>query len=389
MPSIDPVLVVTIPEGKGEIAFATTEELDAWVKQQEEFYTWVFSIGSGAPAVAQLRSQWKQFRNQIVNVRGQLISTPNDGGVVSKAKADIEGAMRGALSIVLAESAEARFLRKSIPGNPRSVAYALAHLRSAPSSDEGADSVLGTVLANEFRKGSSEATVEQRIQLEELISRASADLAGRTAEWALLVNNANSANEIVRESQKTFEKNDVERIKVSDDQFSALQAKWETEFGNARSAYNAELGLQAPVTYWSAKRKHHSRRAESLARWLAWSFVAFFSAIAFAASILLDAELTKVTQIRLWQLTVLTVMILAAVWGLRIMVRLFFGNSHLENDAHERITIANTYLALLRRGKVSEVEQKALIEALMRHSADGIVQDDAMPQGVISLLRKP
>lgn len=389
MPNVSPVLLIILPEGRGEIAFSTTKEVEAWVKYQAEFYTWVFSVASNSPSFAQLRSEWKQFRNQIAAAHTQLSSAPTDQEIVGKAKSAIEAAIRAAPRIIFAESAEAQFLRKTMAGNPRAVLHAILQLRAVATNDENADLVLGTVLAHELRRGTADVTSEQRIQLEELIARASTDLAERTAEWERLTQEVNDAGAATRQSQVGFEKEHEEWIKTKNDQLEAFQSKWESQFGSTQMAYNAELGLQAPVTYWTAKRKHHASKAAAFARWLAWSFVAFFSAIGLAAAVLLDLEIAQISQIRLWHLTVVTVLILAAVWGLRILVRQFLGNSHLENDAHERITIANTYLALLRRGKVTEAEQRSLFEALMRHSTDGIVQDDAIPEGLISLLRKP
>ncbi|MGY8624155.1 DUF6161 domain-containing protein [Chromobacterium violaceum] len=75
-------------------------------------------------------------------------------------------------------------------------------------------------------------------------------------------------------------------------------------------------------------------------------------------------------------------------WVVRIGVRFMLSHIHLENDAAERETMAKTYLALLRRGKIREEELGIVLGALFRPTGDGIVKDEGVPPSVMESLTK-
>jgi hypothetical protein len=54
------------------------------------------------------------------------------------------------------------------------------------------------------------------------------------------------------------------------------------------------------------------------------------------------------------------------VWVVRILVRLLLSNIHLLTDARERVTMVQTYLALLRRGKIKDDERMFILQTLFR-----------------------
>ncbi|WP_275888041.1 DUF6161 domain-containing protein [Chromobacterium haemolyticum] len=76
-------------------------------------------------------------------------------------------------------------------------------------------------------------------------------------------------------------------------------------------------------------------------------------------------------------------------WVLRIGVRMLLSHIHLENDAAERVTMAKTYLALLRRGRLPEGDDlKTVLAALFRPTGDGIVKDEGVPPSMMEFLTK-
>jgi len=145
------------------------------------------------------------------------------------------------------------------------------------------------------------------------------------------------------------------------------------------ATFRAGLALKAPVNYWSNKRHHHKLRAAYAARWVAYYSAGGLVVLTIAAAHLLDIESSQALKTPLWHLAAFATVSGLYVWFARILVRLMLSHQHLESDAHERIVIANTYLALVRGGKLPETVTGTVLEALLRHSPDGIVQDDAMP----------
>jgi hypothetical protein len=62
---------------------------------------------------------------------------------------------------------------------------------------------------------------------------------------------------------------------------------------------------------------------------------------------------------------------------------------HLRSDAKERITMAKTYLSLVRSKEgLSETDRKLILETLFRPSSTGLIHDDAAPASAIYLLSR-
>ena len=77
------------------------------------------------------------------------------------------------------------------------------------------------------------------------------------------------------------------------------------------------------------------------------------------------------------------------VWLARIIVRIFLSHLHLETDAKERVTMIQTYLALLREEHaLKENERQVILQTLFRPSATGIVKDDGIPPSIIDIVSR-
>lgn len=62
---------------------------------------------------------------------------------------------------------------------------------------------------------------------------------------------------------------------------------------------------------------------------------------------------------------------------------------HLENDAAERVTMAKTYLALIRDGALPKGDSiTTILAALFRPTGDGIVKDEGLPPTAMEWLTK-
>ena len=176
-------------------------------------------------------------------------------------------------------------------------------------------------------------------------------------------------------------------------QFAELIGKEKSDWTALHKIYDEELALEKPVSYWHDKAKAH--------RWLSWGFG--------AASILVGcgvfALLYEFVQITLrppeglkdpaswhpeyWRLGVLLAAGVFSVWFVRIVVRLFLSHVHLLADANERVTMANTYLALQhsKEGLV-EKDRQLILQVLFRPSSTGVVKDDGVPLSWIEAITK-
>lgn len=183
----------------------------------------------------------------------------------------------------------------------------------------------------------------------------------------------------------------------------------EKKLNHLRKTYDDFMAIQSPVRYWEQKRIRHQK-------WSWWSGAVTLAAMG-GAWCLLNAKLEAVktgaamaanklaasqpaiaSKVQAaadaggsWHFDVAVLVLLGTLsfWVIRLLVRVFLSHLHLENDAAERATMARTYLALLRRGKLPEGDDlKTVLAALFRPSGDGIVKDEGMPPSMVDFLTK-
>ena len=76
------------------------------------------------------------------------------------------------------------------------------------------------------------------------------------------------------------------------------------------------------------------------------------------------------------------------VWVTRLVAKIFISNLHLRTDSHERTTMIQTYLALLREGNGPKDEERQLIlQTLFRPSTTGFIKEDG-PTGFYETMSK-
>jgi hypothetical protein len=79
------------------------------------------------------------------------------------------------------------------------------------------------------------------------------------------------------------------------------------------------------------------------------------------------------------------VLIAAGLFGVSV-VRIFcspvLSNVHLHTDANDRVTMAQTFLALMRKGNLKEEDRQLVLQVLFRPVASGLVKNDALPRTV-------
>ena len=104
----------------------------------------------------------------------------------------------------------------------------------------------------------------------------------------------------------------------------------------------------------------------------------------------IDAVVGTATNPDWWRVGVLGILATLGVWVIRIAVRLFLSNFHLQTDAEERAVMVNVYLSLLEDDKadMSPDDRRIILQALFRPTSTGIVKDDAAPPGVIEVVTR-
>lgn len=250
------------------------------------------------------------------------------------------------------------------------------------------------------------------------------------SEKAALTKLATGMQDVLAEGQRTqhahsqeFAAQEQALITLQDElqkQFTEAQeargAAWveklddcEKKLNHLRKTYDDFMAIQSPVRYWEDKRIRHrnwswgSGAATLLSMIFAWNLLsakldAVKNGAAMATSKLAASQPAIASKVQAaadaggsWHFDVAVLVLLGTLsfWVIRLLVRVFLSHLHLENDAAERATMARTYLALLRRGKLPEGDDlKTVLAALFRPSGDGIVKDEGMPPSMVDFLTK-
>lgn len=159
----------------------------------------------------------------------------------------------------------------------------------------------------------------------------------------------------------------------------------ERRIRSVEETYKEQLGLKAPVDYWKKKAAAH-RASEGTLRWL----VIGFFAIAMAAVTvtfwnvgwtLINLAITPgaaPVPSGVYVVTSAGLGSAAAVlfWGGRLLTKLYLSQHHLRQDAEERATMTETYLALIENQAASTDDRQVILNALFRNTPDGIVKEE-------------
>ena len=176
-------------------------------------------------------------------------------------------------------------------------------------------------------------------------------------------------------------------------EFAELIGKEKSDWTALHKIYDEELALEKPVSYWHDKAKAH--------RILSWVFGIASVAVGCGVFTLLY-EFVQITlrppeglkdpvawHPEYWRLGVLLAAGVFSVWFVRIVVRLFLSHVHLLADANERVTMANTYLALQHSKEgLIEKDRQLILQVLFRPSTTGVVKDDGVPLSWMEVITK-
>lgn len=237
--------------------------------------------------------------------------------------------------------------------------------------------------------------------------------------------------ERLSEQQVEFQRAQTTR----DTEWQTKIQKTQDELDALKDTYDKHMSLAAPVEYWEGKRKKHRR----------WTLISFVGIVAcmFGVGFTLHSELqdigkaveknkvivaaakTVINQTSkdskqaaqtspgtpagdttrevptsqssqglletaaTWKIGSFVLLATLCFWFTRLLVRIFLSNLHLENDAAERVTMAKTYLALIRDSALPKGENiSTILAALFRPTGDGIVKDEGLPPTAMEWMTK-
>jgi hypothetical protein len=252
--------------------------------------------------------------------------------------------------------------------------YAIANLLEINTDQNSTKALKGAFYAFQYRLGSTE-TVESIAKSLMILSK---KWDNKFKQQHLKLRKQNdSLIEEVRELRNQFTTLNEEVTKQKEEQAAAFNKQLdnaENKLSEIEHTYDEKLALQASVQYWKNKRNTHTK----VMLWVggATLLLALIAGVGFviAAHILLQVTLSNV---ELWRIGVMLAISTFGIWVTRLSAKIFISNLHLRTDADERVTMIQTYLALLREGSGPiEKERQLILQTLFRPSTTGFIKDE-------------
>jgi hypothetical protein len=397
-----PLFTLDLGDNGGHLAPTSYEELTGWIQTEQNFWSWVqqnhygshenpqregFSrlaeaLNAAQQALHHVQSNAQHSQNQLEYSRDRLqqaflnLKLPHSSTPLAKrVQAYRQETSDRAASYFLAVH--------MVAGNGQQQQFQAQDFAAWRGMFDALMERFQLVqLAAKGRKAAAEQSFEQ------LRVKAEALLGDKTSAYDALHRDYNElANGIKAAADRQQTDFDTAQTQRGDD-FQKLVDDHKQEMESLRRTYEEAISLRAPVLYWEGKRDSHATQA----KWTGGLSFAGIAGVAAGLSWMVHDLLQPAgsgTAPETWRLALLAMVGVFAVWGLRLIVRMFLSHLHLATDAAERVVMTQTYLSLLDGKHLPDNEDRKLIlQALFRPTSDGIVKDEGVPFSLAEALTR-
>jgi hypothetical protein len=417
-----PYFAVNFGEQGGLYEWKTHEEVVNWISQLQNQWAWLSGLGHQST-----QNVWQTIYtnlNSITSILQQSINfrsqnnLPNADSYLATAQTSLENFIRP-YPWLLQNSAQRRFIEDvRETRHPLEAGLIVASWMNQDLNGAPFRYAVSALLQSElYERGIKDRMKTESATLKKLAGDMQSTLTQyQEAERAQTNRFENLHSGLTSQQsaqQTTFEESQLKRTDAWELQRNTAQS----ELDNIKNTYDQHMAIAAPVDYWEAKRTKHrnltlisgvafiigvgsvglflSSKMQSIsaALKLATSNPQPVAASANQAASSVQAAsqmpVTVSSAITTWEIATFVMVAVLCFWILRLLVRIFLSNMHLENDAAERVTMAKTYLALIRSDGLSkEGNIDAVLAALFRPTGDGIVKDEGLPPSMMEFLTK-
>lgn len=349
-----------------EIVFETPKKIQEWLIHQCAQTNWAWQTPANR-INNNLKSIDGIYNTLIATVQTAVNAEQNPSQFYSATK-ELQRAFETTYStkqLLRVEDPKFQFVLKKKIDSPEFAAAILAHFCSLPISDYRSE-VKPSFEAIAFEYGLEERSTAEIAALGHIQASFEGKCNERVTEMDAMLLRMQTAFEI---AENKIKQNDVAYQKVFED--------GNKEMEGTKKAFQQEFALKASVDYWNKKIQYHSDMSVKFAK-------AAMTLAAISISVLCY-EITKLLESAginppWWKLGVLLILATFSIWMVRIVVQIMQSHIHLESDARERVTMIQTYLAMLKETVAPKEDHKLLIlQTLFRPASSGIIKDDGAP----------
>lgn len=399
LPAAEPLFSVDLGSNGGVFAPTTVQELTLWIEKEMSFWMWMQNLSASGNHKASLDRASQPLRQaQGFAQEVERYALQNDKITVNQRVADIRRLLNETFienkwphsTTPIAKTAESlrieepltaiAYLYVMVPASQgyqfdaRDVAswrgFLLGVSQRFNISDRGEVEIESQRQAFDELRANSDQFLGEKKKIIEHLHREFAQIAAKILD--------------AETSQKTEFHSMVDASQVKHEQ--AL-TKHESEMEALRKTFREAMTLRAPVEYWKAKATAHTNKSNS---WMKWTFGSM-TVLAMVIGLLAWWVFSTLTDGKpdAWKVAVLVLVGVLGVWAVRLVVRMFLSHLHLATDAEERVTMVQTYLALLEGDKMpSDEDRKLVLAPLFRPATDGLVKDEGLPHPMLELFTR-
>ena len=392
------LFILELGSNGGTLAPTSLQELSAWIDREVQFWSWSRHINPGnhKSALDQAQQPLWQAESEARQLPG-LQQQGQDSAVLERLLL-VQAYLKDAyLNHGLPHSTSA--LGKRLDGLKSDAAIAIAFVY--PFLKTGSNYHFDARDMSSWR-GFLSGLVERFNLLDQQESRvqaerdALADLRSRAeqqlTEKALVADALDRRYEVLAAGiSKADEKqrlNFEQLLEQVNEKHSQALAAHESAMADLKRVFKDGMALRGPVEYWSTKAKTHLTKSTNLMRW-SFGSMAGLTFVLGSIAWWIAHDLKTDSAPDAWKVSVLVLVGVLGIWVVRLVIRMWLSHAHLATDADERVTMVQTYLALLEDGKMTKDEDRELVlTPLLRPAADGLVKDEGLPHPILEMLTR-
>lgn len=368
-----------------EIYFYNLEDLIKFNQFEFNGWSWLNTDVSDN-SIRQVLNIFNDFCTAINNFINQYNQRRNNTEQISSIKVQLVNRIQHAINngFILHDSPDGQFINQLKDSHgPLVAGWCLASLMKAKINFTTYCALEGFFWGMQYKQGNTETVTAIKNSLEITQSEWTENFSSHFKE---VKNN----NEILNHELDLLKGQHEELIEKCNDQLEKQAAEFNSQIrehevmlNDITHTYDNKLALQSSVSYWKNKKKSH----KYIMIWV--GIVTFLFACATGvgfvwASFKLLQE--TINQAPFWKLGFMLAISSFGVWLTRLSAKIFISNLHLCTDSSERVTMIQTYLALLREGSGPKDDERQLIlQTLFRPSSTGFVSEEG-PTGIFEAL---
>ncbi|HAT1995468.1 TPA: hypothetical protein I8Z78_000375 [Legionella pneumophila] len=369
-----------------EIDFYSLDDLQKFNQNENQAWSWlniaVQKDNNLNPISGVFNNVFSAINEFIRNYNQQK----DNEGQISNLRSQLDNQIRNAVrqNYILHDSPDGQFVSQMKDTHDVQVAaYCLAFLMEAKINFHSSISLEGCFWAIQYQQGNTKTVAAIKKSLE-LTKK------GWEEKFSSQYEDAKINNEEIRQEIGLLKSQYEELVIKTNEQlekqgadFNAKIQEYEEKLNDIAHTYDNKLALQSSVNYWTGKKGSHKKIMISVGIGTLILACLTGGGFVWAAYELLQET---IAQVPLWKLGVMLAISSFGVWLTRLSAKIFISNLHLWTDSSERVTMIQTYLALLREGSGPKDDERQLIlQTLFRPSATGFVQEEG-PTGFHEIL---